>query len=271
MTTALEAKLEELVRPLLASEGLELWGLRCLGGREHARLQIFVDRSGGVSAAQCGDAVDLLSPALDAADLIASAYTLEVSSPGLDRIFFRMEQLCSYTGCRIQAELRAPLQGRRRFSGILEAAGPDGILTIRDEVCGCVQVPFAGTSQVRLVPEFPKNDKPGFARPGSGLAKNARPAGPGEAPVTGDARGSGEAQASGTVPAGPEKPPLTGLNVQSEVPGTEQAPGDTRSPGAGSRDSPEALKASPETGPVKTASPEAAAPENGRQSSPRKA
>lgn len=159
MSTALEAKLEELVRPLLASAGLELWGLRCHGGREHARVQIFVDCEGGVSADQCGDAVDMLSPALDAADLIATAYTLEVSSPGLDRIFFTASQAANYLGRKIQAELRAPLDGRRKFAGILEKAAPDGMLTIADEICGRVEVSFAAASQVRLVPCFSESSR----------------------------------------------------------------------------------------------------------------
>ena len=96
MAGTIEEKVAELVTPLV--ESMDLTGLRLRGGNDHAMWQVFVDSEQGVSADKCGELMDVLSPALDAADLIAPKYTLEVSSPGLDRILFTLEQAKAYTG-----------------------------------------------------------------------------------------------------------------------------------------------------------------------------
>lgn len=154
MAGTIEDNIRELVSPLIESMGLEVWGIRYRGGRDHALLQIFIDSAEGVNADQCGDVTNMLSPALDAADLIAPAYTLEVSSPGLDRILFTREQAASYVGSEVKAELRLPVQGRRKVSGELVSVDEDGFLHVNDKLQGPLTIAFENIALMRVVPVF---------------------------------------------------------------------------------------------------------------------
>ena len=159
MAGTIEEKVTELVTPLVESMDVKVWGIRYRGGNDHAVLQVFIDSEEGVSADKCGEIMDVLSPALDAADLIAPKYTLEVSSPGLDRILFTLEQTRAYVGETVKAELRMPTQGRHKLPGILENVSDDGMLKINDKVSGEIEVAFSNISTARVVPEFPQNNK----------------------------------------------------------------------------------------------------------------
>lgn len=154
MAGTIEDKIKDLVLPLITAQGAELWGVRYRGGRDHALLQIFIDKEGGADVDLCGDITALISPALDAADLIAPAYTLEVSSPGLDRILFTKEQASGCVGTVVRAEVRIPVQGRRKFKGVLTAFAEDGTCTINDALAGEVRLAFENIALMRVVPDF---------------------------------------------------------------------------------------------------------------------
>jgi ribosome maturation factor RimP len=158
MAGTVEEKVREVVAPLVESMGLELWGIRYRGGRDHGVLQIFVDSDEGVSADKCGDLADLISPALDVADPIGPAYTLEVSSPGLDRILFTQEQAARYVGSQVKAELRIPQEGRRRIQGTLKSAG-GGMASIEEPGGAVFEAAFSNISVMRAVPVFKNNTK----------------------------------------------------------------------------------------------------------------
>lgn len=159
MAGTIEEKIDELVRPLIEASELILWGVRYRGGRDSALLQIFIDSKDGVSADTCGDITNMLSPALDAADIIAPAYILEVSSPGFDRILFTLDQARAYIGKKIKAEVRIPVGGRRKFEGVLEEVTEDNSLKINDKISGQVEIAFSNISVARLVPEFSQTGK----------------------------------------------------------------------------------------------------------------
>lgn len=118
-------RVERLVRPLLASQGLELVEVRYSGGRHRGQgtLRIFIDKSGGVTAADCGHASQILSTALDVENIIQQRYILEVSSPGLDRPLTTPSDFQRHRGrlVRMETVTRGTLTGR-----ILEA-GLEGI------------------------------------------------------------------------------------------------------------------------------------------------
>ena len=161
MAGTIEEKIDALVRPLIESSDLTLWGVKYRGGRDNGLLQIFIDSKEGVTADICSDISNLISPALDAEDIIASSYILEVSSPGFDRILFTLDQAKNYIGKKIKVEMRIPQQGRRKFEGELEEVGADNSLKINDKLAGQVEIAFSNVSLARLVPEFPKvNKKP---------------------------------------------------------------------------------------------------------------
>lgn len=155
MAGSFDQKLRELIEPIVQSYGYDLWGMRYRAGRGNAHLQIFIEGENGVDVSVCGDITNALSPVLDSADLIDSAYILEVSSPGIDRILFTKEQLALYIGSEIRAELKIAVQGRRRFEGRLESCSEDGSFVIFDKNLNApAEIAFDNVATARLVPDF---------------------------------------------------------------------------------------------------------------------
>ena len=135
----------ELVTPLAASLGLAVWGVE-IGGAARPIARIYVDALPGAEPApsetsetdellpqgvtidQCAELSRLAGLALDVEDPFASNWTLEISSPGLQRPFFQIDQLKGYVGRELDVVLAAPLDtwpGRKKFSGILTAVADE--------------------------------------------------------------------------------------------------------------------------------------------------
>lgn len=119
----IHAKLMEIATPLCLARDLEVWGIDLLfgaGGR-HRIVRVYLDSPQGVGIDECTEISRHLSLALDVEDIIPGAYTLEVSSPGLDRHFFSLEQMRPYAGQTVRVRLDNPLAGRKNFKGRLES------------------------------------------------------------------------------------------------------------------------------------------------------
>ena len=112
----LYSRLEDLFRPLLESMGLTLWGLQVPASRG-GTVRVYIDAPEGVNIDQCAQASRHLSHVLDAEDPIPGSYTLEVSSPGLERPFFKLEQLRDYLGSEVRLKTGTAIQGRKKWRG----------------------------------------------------------------------------------------------------------------------------------------------------------
>lgn len=112
-------RLHEIISPILWTLGLELVDVVCVGQGPRSVVRVLIDKSGGVSIADCEQAHKALGPALDVADPFPHAYTLEVSSPGLDRPFKRAQDYQRAIGKEVSLKLRQPLEGRWRITGLL--------------------------------------------------------------------------------------------------------------------------------------------------------
>lgn len=119
-TEMLRHRLEELVLPVVHGLGLELWGVEYLPCGRRGLLRIYVEGEDGVTVEQCAMVSRQLGPALEVEETIPDSLTLEVSSPGLERMFFRPGQLKVYLGRTLQALLKEPLGGCKSFRGELE-------------------------------------------------------------------------------------------------------------------------------------------------------
>lgn len=133
---ALMETLTRIAEPVATSMGMEIWGLEVLqAGCPMVRLYVDVpsDTAGGaqeaVSISQCADISRLVGLALDVEDVFALPYVLEVSSPGLSRAFFRLEQMRPYVGDTVEIVLNeasaAHWPGRKKFRGRLTAVTDD--------------------------------------------------------------------------------------------------------------------------------------------------
>tara|TARA_R110002072_G_scaffold284396_4_gene448583 strand:- start:50053 stop:50556 length:504 start_codon:yes stop_codon:yes gene_type:complete len=119
----------ELLRPTVAALDLELWGVELLVRGRSSLLRLYIDGPDGVTIDDCERVSRQVSAVLDVEDPLSGEYTLEVSSPGLDRPLFSMEQYARFVGDVISLRLRAPLNGRRKFKGVLEKAEA-GVITM---------------------------------------------------------------------------------------------------------------------------------------------
>lgn len=166
MTTAVDDRLGEIIAPLVASVDLELYDLEHTGGT----LRVLVTGPDGVDVDRLGDLTRRISVALDAADPIPGRYTLEVSSPGLERPLRTSVHFAGAVGETITVRTGPGEQGRRRVRGELLSADA-GLLVIADAEAGGepVEVPLAEVETARTVFEWgpagrPTRTKKGTAR-----------------------------------------------------------------------------------------------------------
>lgn len=161
---ALEATIAEIAEPFLESLGLELWGIEfAQGGRTLVR--IFVEGPEGVTIDQCAEVSRHVGLALEVENVMSSAYVLEVSSPGLERPFFRAGQLAPYVGRLIDLTLTDPTPewpGRRKFRGELVAV-EDDVVVLRPEGApepdaeqALLRAPWQGVRKANLIHVFPE-------------------------------------------------------------------------------------------------------------------
>jgi ribosome maturation factor RimP len=150
----LRDKLTALLQPVIAGLGYDLWELEYLPGRGKSLLRIYLDTEvhAGITVEDCERASRAVSEALDAADPIPGNYTLEVSSPGVERPLRVARHFAPYAGEQVFVEMVHPVEERRRFKGRLVATGDD---TIEVEVDGRLyRLPIAGIRKAHLAPAF---------------------------------------------------------------------------------------------------------------------
>src|SRR5690606_18514660 len=115
--TAIDRRLAEIVTPAIEGLGFELVRIRLMGG-VHKTLQIMADRpEGGIDVDDCGRISIAVSAVLDVEDPIEDAYTLEVSSPGIDRPLTRLKDFDAWEGDEARIETEEMTDGRTRFKG----------------------------------------------------------------------------------------------------------------------------------------------------------
>ena len=148
----LEQKLQELVQGSVEDLGCELWGIECQRVGRYLTVRLFIDKEGGVTVEDCADVSRQVSAVLDVEDPIADKYNLEVSSPGLDRPLFTLNQFERYLGQEILLHLRIPVADRRKWQGQLAKIENDMITLIVD---GKEQVlVFGNIQKANVVPKF---------------------------------------------------------------------------------------------------------------------
>lgn len=120
----------DIAEPIANQLGLRLWDVRFLKEGSQWYLRIYIDKDEGVSIDDCVEMTHAINAPLDQADPIEQAYCLEVSSPGVERELVRQEHFILNIGKKIKVKTIRPIDGKREFSGILEAY-EDGNVTLR--------------------------------------------------------------------------------------------------------------------------------------------
>lgn len=116
-TATYRERIIELIEPAVESEGLELVELECLRMKTRWLVRIFIDREGGATLDDCTAVSHQVGDLLNVHDLPPGPYTLEVSTPGLDRPLTRDKDFEKYRGARVRIRTREPIEGSRNFLG----------------------------------------------------------------------------------------------------------------------------------------------------------
>ena len=158
------AAMRDLIEPIVTGHGLELVDVEQHQGRAPWRVRVIVDTPAGdgrVEIGRCAEVSREIGVNLDAADAIPVAYTLEVSSPGFDRVLAREKDFERALGSEVQIETRGPVAGRRRFKGTLTAfEGGEASVAVdgRD-----FRIAFADVARAHKVHQFTRADFSGAA------------------------------------------------------------------------------------------------------------
>lgn len=144
------AKLYDIISPPILALGYELVG--CVQFRQGKRLiiRIYIDSNTGITLEDCERVSHQVSGVLAVADPIPGDYSLEVSSPGLERPLFTLEHFERFTGNRVRLRLRVPLNQRRNYIGVLNGVDKNNVLLkLENEE---VALPFSNIERANLVP-----------------------------------------------------------------------------------------------------------------------
>jgi ribosome maturation factor RimP len=137
--------------PLVEGLGYELWELEYSPGRGNGFLRLYIDAEAGITLEDCERVSRAVSEVLDAEDPIPGQYTLEVSSPGLERPLRTAEHFARFVGDTVSVEAVQAIEGRRRFKGTLAAVDTG---TIEVEVDGRRwTLPIGGIRRAHLAPK----------------------------------------------------------------------------------------------------------------------
>lgn len=153
--TGVEARVAAIIEPALIDLGYRLVRVR-MSGLNGVTLQIFAEKADGtMSVEDCEAASNVISPLLDVDDPIGKAYSLEMSSPGMDRILVRRSDFIRWSGFEAKLELAVPLLGRKRFrgwlTGVKDDRGSMRLLQALEDGTKDIEFPLDTVSEARLV------------------------------------------------------------------------------------------------------------------------
>ncbi|WP_025819334.1 ribosome maturation factor RimP [Shewanella marina] len=113
----LESKLEQMLRVPVEALGYQMWGIEYIQAGKHSILRLYIDSDNGINIEDCAETSRQVSAVLDVEDPISTEFTLEVSSPGVDRPLFNAEQYAKYIGEDVKLQLTMPVAGSRNLKG----------------------------------------------------------------------------------------------------------------------------------------------------------
>jgi ribosome maturation factor RimP len=167
-------EIQALLAPTVASLGLELLGVEFVPSGASALLRLYIDVEGRhVGIEDCEAVSREVSAQLDVEDPISSEYTLEVSSPGIDRPLFSIAQFARFAGEQAKLTLRMPQQGRRRLTGRIVSA--DGDTVVIADAQGELAIAHDNIEKARLVPDFVALGLAAAPKPGGPRERRPKP------------------------------------------------------------------------------------------------
>jgi len=127
MSNSRQDKLTQLFQPAVEGLGYELVGVEHLPMGKHTVLRIYIDSPDGITVSDCSSVSHQVSGVLEVEEPIKGAFTLEVSSPGIDRPLFKVEQFKQFIGSKVKLKLYHTVEGKRKITGVIESIEGDDI------------------------------------------------------------------------------------------------------------------------------------------------
>ena len=146
---SIEGRVRELAERVASDRGLELVHAEVAGGARNPVVRVFIDKPDGVTHEDCSEVSQHLGTLFDVEDFIPSSYTLEVSSPGLERGLYKREDYERFAGRPARLKSRAPVNGQRNFAGRILGVEGDSVV-FDDKTNGRVRIPLADVAKANL-------------------------------------------------------------------------------------------------------------------------
>lgn len=149
------AKLDQLhamLAPVVEGLGYDCWGIEYLAQGKHSLLRVYIDHADGIGVEDCEKVSRQVSGVLDVEDPISAEYTLEVSSPGMDRPLFTLPQFAAWAGSQVKIKLRVPFEGRRNFQGLLKGIEEQDVVVQVDD--HEFLLPIDSIDKAQIIPRF---------------------------------------------------------------------------------------------------------------------
>lgn len=148
----MSAQLRSLIEPVVTGMGFELWGVEYLTQGRYSVLKIFIDSENGIDVDDCASVSRQVGSLLDVEEPLRGQYTLEVSSPGMDRRLFTFEQFDLMKGFQVKLKLNKPFDGKKRFTGLLVGTeDKEIVLRVGEEE---TLFPYEMIDRANVVPEI---------------------------------------------------------------------------------------------------------------------
>src|SRR6266446_8438397 len=142
-------RIRDIAEHVAIDHGVELVHVELSGPEGHPTVRVFIDKPGGVTHEDCSEVSNQLGTVLDVEDFIHFAYTLEVSSPGLERGLYQRADYERFAGRDAKIKARTPVNGQRNFRGRILGVTDDQVL-VEDRTSGQVAIPLDGIVKANL-------------------------------------------------------------------------------------------------------------------------
>ena len=147
-----QEKWQALLAPVIEDTPYELVGVESIGGGKHTVIRVYLDKPGGITIDDIAHVSHAISAVLDVQDIFKGAYTLEVSSPGLDRPLFSPIHFQQQIGQKISLKTQVPYENRHNFKGMLTKANDEGVELEVDGVIYSFQ--YTNIDKARVIPQL---------------------------------------------------------------------------------------------------------------------
>ena len=141
-----------MLEPVVTALGYEMLGIEYFRQKDGSMLRLYIDNDAGITIDDCTRVNHQVIGVLDVHDPIKEKYFLEISSPGLDRPLFTLEQFQRFTGEKVKMKLREKIEDRRKIKGVIKAVEETAVLISDDGVD--YLIPADAIDSAHLVPEL---------------------------------------------------------------------------------------------------------------------